>query len=215
MGAYENGTTTRKIILEACKKLFYEKGYHETSYDDICKAAHVNRGSIYYHFKEKENIRYEVLWELTRYCHSIAKEYCKEEKYIYLVTSYILWGISLYDAKVRKFELDYFADYPIYTPNNPVALYYKMCNKNMYEKIWDLSNIDPLAVATGYGTIYGGIRLIDADPSKYSPVEVFRHMIMTGILVWGIPKEEADAMWDDLLIDIERIPEEILKKYKL
>ncbi len=209
MGAYENGMTTRKIILDACKKLFYEKGYHETSYDDICKAAHVNRGSIYYHFKEKENIRYEVLWEVTRQCYDIAKEYCDNRKYVYLVGSYILWAITLYDEKVRKFELDYYADYPVYTPNNPVALYYKMCNKNMYEEIWDISKVDPLALATGYGTIYGGLRLIDADPQKYSPTEIFRHLIMTGILVWGIPKEEADAMWEELMVYIKKVPEEV------
>lgn len=212
MGAYGNGTTTRKIILDASKKLFYEKGFHETSYDDICKAAHVNRGSIYYHFKEKENIRYEVLWELTRDCHNIAVEYCDSDKYIYLVTSYILWGITLYDARVRKFELDYFADYPIYTPSNPVALYYKICNKNMYENIWDLSHVEPLALATGYGTIYGGLRLMDAFPEKYTPREIYRHMIMTGILVWGIPKEEADAMWDELLVYINKIPDSRLRE---
>lgn len=122
MSAYGNGMSTRKIILEACKKLFYEKGYHETSYDDICKTAHVNRGSIYYHFKEKEIIRYEVLWDLTRYCRDVAKEYCDSEKYIYLVTSYILWGISLYDAKVRKFELDYFSDLLIVRKNSSTSV---------------------------------------------------------------------------------------------
>lgn len=208
--AYENGMTTRKLILDASKKLFYEKGYHETSYEDICKVAHVNRGSIYYHFKEKENIRYEVLWELTWKCYDLAKEYCDQEKYQYLVGAYILWGLTLHDSKLRKFELDYCADYPVYTSNNPVALYYKMCNKNMYKDIWDLSQVDPLAFATGYGTIYGGLRLIDADPERYSLMEIYRHMIMTGILVWGIPKPEADAMWEELSVYLKKINEKEL-----
>ena len=79
----------------------------------------------------------------------------------------------------------------------------------MYEEIWDISKVDPLALATGYGTIYGGLRLIDADPQKYSPTEIFRHLIMTGILVWGIPKEEADAMWEELMVYIKKVPEEV------
>ena len=36
MGAYKNGASTRQVILQSCQKLFYDKGYHETSYDDIC-----------------------------------------------------------------------------------------------------------------------------------------------------------------------------------
>lgn len=212
MGAYGNGMTTRKIILEACQKLFYEKGYHETSYDDICKAAHVNRGSIYYHFKEKENIRYEVLWEITTYCYEEAKKYCDTSRYAFLVGMYIHWGKVLHDARIRKFELDYYADYPVYTPNNPVARYYKLCNQNMYKEILDVSKIDPMALATGYGTIYGGIRLLDVDPEKYDLIEVYRHMIMTGILVWGIPKEEADAMWEELMVYIKKVPQDVVER---
>lgn len=212
MGAYGNGMTTRKIILDACQKLFYEKGYHETSYDDICKAAHVNRGSIYYHFKEKENIRYEVLWEITTYCYEEAKKYCDTSRYAFLVGMYIHWGKVLHDARIRKFELDYYADYPVYTPNNPVARYYKLCNQNMYKEILDVSKIDPMALATGYGTIYGGIRLLDVDPEKYDLIEVYRHMIMTGILVWGIPKEEADAMWEELMVYIKKVPQDVVER---
>ena len=61
MGYYENGNNTRRVILDACKRLFYEKGYHETSSLDIARESHTNRNAIYYHFKDKETIRYEVL----------------------------------------------------------------------------------------------------------------------------------------------------------
>lgn len=212
MGAYGNGMTTRKIILDVCQKLFYENGYHETSYDDICREAHVNRGSIYYHFKEKENIRYEVLWEITTHCYEIVKEYCDNQKYAYLAGMYVHWGKVLHDPKVRKFELDYYTDYPVYTPNNPVARYYKISNEKMYKDIWDLSKIDPLTIATGYGTLYGGMRLLDNEPEKYNLTEVFRHLIMTGILMWGIPKEDADQMWEELLVYINKIPQEVVEQ---
>lgn len=211
MGAYENGMSTHRIILNACRKLFYEKGYHETSYDDICGEAHVNRGSIYYHFKEKENIRYEVLWEITAQCYDLAKQYCDDKKYSYLVGMYIHWGKVLHDSKVRKFGLDYYADYPIYTPNNPVARFYRIANENMYRELWDLSGISQLAIATGYGTLYGAIRLLDENPEKYELIELYHHLLMTGILVWGVPKEEAEVMWKELLTYAEKIPEEIIK----
>ena len=41
MGNYENGALTRQLIINACNRLFYEKGYNETSYADICAMAHV------------------------------------------------------------------------------------------------------------------------------------------------------------------------------
>lgn len=124
--------------MQSCRKLFYDKGYHETSYDDICNAAHVNRGSIYYHFKEKENIRYEVLWGMHKECQDIAAKYCDRQEHVFKIGSYILWGKTLVDEKLRKFELDYYNDYPVYTPNNPVALYYKMCNQNMFSELGEL-----------------------------------------------------------------------------
>lgn len=211
MGAYGNGMTTRQMILDACAALFYEKGYHETSYDDICRTAHVNRGSIYYHFKEKENIRYEILWMITTDCYEQAKIYCDDSRYTFLVGMYLHWGKVLHDEKIRKFELDYYADYPVYTPNNPVARYYKMCNEKMYREIWDLSGVDLLAVATGYGTLYGGMRLLDDGPEKYNLIELYRHLLMTGILTWGIPKAEADVMWEEVLTYIRMIPDSVIE----
>lgn len=112
MAGYENGTSTRRAILDACKKLFYEKGYHETSYDDICREAHVNRGSIYYHFKEKENIRYEVLWEASVALYHDAQKLCPQKEYQGILAVYLFWWELHLDSRSRKFNLDYMDDYP-------------------------------------------------------------------------------------------------------
>lgn len=53
---YESGAETKKKILEAAIQLFMEKGYNGTTYADICAAADVNQGSIYYHFKKKAEV---------------------------------------------------------------------------------------------------------------------------------------------------------------
>ena len=50
MARYSTGRTTKEKILKVSKDLFYEKGYHETSYNEICQKAEVNPGSIAYHF---------------------------------------------------------------------------------------------------------------------------------------------------------------------
>lgn len=47
---------TRQRIVEAANRLFYHKGYHQTSFSDVVTAAGVPRGNIYYYFKTKEEI---------------------------------------------------------------------------------------------------------------------------------------------------------------
>lgn len=54
MSYYENGIETKRRILAACRKLFYEKGYQQTTFKDICAEAQVNQSAIHYHFKAKE-----------------------------------------------------------------------------------------------------------------------------------------------------------------
>lgn len=53
---YANGVETRSIIIDTCKKLFLEKGYKNTTYSAIYKAAMVNPGTIAHHFGNKRNI---------------------------------------------------------------------------------------------------------------------------------------------------------------
>lgn len=51
---YSVGDQTKSTILSESKKLFYSKGYTETTYSDISIAANVNRALIPYHFKNKQ-----------------------------------------------------------------------------------------------------------------------------------------------------------------
>lgn len=47
---------TRQRIVEAANRLFYHKGYNQTSFSDVVQAASVPRGNIYYYFKTKDEI---------------------------------------------------------------------------------------------------------------------------------------------------------------
>jgi AcrR family transcriptional regulator len=48
-------------ILSAAGHLFWKKGYLGTSIDDIAKAANVNKAAVYYYFKDKSFLLYEVI----------------------------------------------------------------------------------------------------------------------------------------------------------
>lgn len=58
---------TVKLILDVATKLFLEKGYDETSLQDIINAAKSSKGAIYHHFSSKEEI-FETI------CDRVGKE---------------------------------------------------------------------------------------------------------------------------------------------
>lgn len=47
---------TKKLIFEAAIKSFSQKGFHKSTMDEIAEAAGVAKGTLYYHFKSKEDI---------------------------------------------------------------------------------------------------------------------------------------------------------------
>jgi len=47
---------TRDIILNVAATIFSKFGFHKTTVDEIARAAHKAKGSIYYHFKSKEEL---------------------------------------------------------------------------------------------------------------------------------------------------------------
>lgn len=50
------GQELRQNILDAANRLFYERGFHQTSFSDIAEASGVPRGNFYYYFKSKDEI---------------------------------------------------------------------------------------------------------------------------------------------------------------
>ena len=52
----KRGTVNRDIIMNVASVMFRERGYDRTSLDDIAKALHITKPSLYYHFSGKEDI---------------------------------------------------------------------------------------------------------------------------------------------------------------
>lgn len=101
---YENGLETRETIIRVCSNLFYDKGYNATTYDLICQKAHVNRGSIYYHFKSKEEILNLIVGDkIYASARKIVDAYipnCNNLE-IYMLCVYIYWYMFIQDSKFR------------------------------------------------------------------------------------------------------------------
>jgi AcrR family transcriptional regulator len=48
--------TTRQRILDAALDIFSNKGYYDTRLDEIVEESHTSKGSIYFHFPNKEKL---------------------------------------------------------------------------------------------------------------------------------------------------------------
>jgi len=57
----EDALITRKQIIEKAVELFLQKGFSVTTLDEIAQQANVTRGAIYWHFKDKLDIVYELI----------------------------------------------------------------------------------------------------------------------------------------------------------
>lgn len=73
----KRGQVTLDRILKAAENLFYEKGYHGTSINDITSEADIALGTFYIYFKDKYSL-YKYL--LLRYSHEIRKAIAKDIK---------------------------------------------------------------------------------------------------------------------------------------
>ena len=52
----EDNRSTRERILDAALNIFSNKGFHDTKMDEIVEEAHTSKGSIYFHFPNKEKL---------------------------------------------------------------------------------------------------------------------------------------------------------------
>lgn len=57
----ERGEANRQHIVETANRLFYQRGYNQTSFSDIADAAKIPRGNFYYYFRTKDDILAAVI----------------------------------------------------------------------------------------------------------------------------------------------------------
>ncbi|MFZ7120993.1 MAG: TetR/AcrR family transcriptional regulator [Eubacteriaceae bacterium] len=79
MATYKTGIITKNKILQACKELFYEQGYKDSTYLAICKKADVGPKTITHYFKSKKLIAIEIYSDFLINIKEKTKEYMIEK----------------------------------------------------------------------------------------------------------------------------------------
>ena len=101
------GEKKKKLILQTCKTLFYEKGFSETTYADIAEAADIPQGSIAYHFDGKLAIglaiRSEFEREDYRYTHTLLDAYGVGYRVRTVVGLLHYWKLLFDMGRIRRF----------------------------------------------------------------------------------------------------------------
>ena len=63
----EQSEATRAALLEAARELFTERGYADTTTEDIVQRAGMTRGALYYHFRDKRGLFLTVVEDLNQF----------------------------------------------------------------------------------------------------------------------------------------------------
>lgn len=57
----EQRQTSRERIIEAAYRLFYTKGYNQTSFADVADQVGISKGNLHYHFHSKDDLLETVI----------------------------------------------------------------------------------------------------------------------------------------------------------
>ncbi|MBU5593380.1 TetR/AcrR family transcriptional regulator [Clostridium sp. MSJ-4] len=126
---------TKRVIFEASIKIFSKKGYEGATMDDIAATAGVAKGTLYYHFKSKEEIFNYIIKEgmhiikedmveetekednailkLRTLCRIQLESVYKYRDFFKVVMSQI-WGQEIRQLELREALSDYISTIEIY-----------------------------------------------------------------------------------------------------
>lgn len=207
MKAYDNGTSTRRAIVEAAKELYYQKGFHATSYRDLCEMAHIDRSTFYYHFRSKEELRYETEWEYLIWNKRTVEKYCQDKRYYCLVSLAMIWIQCAHDPKLRRFYRECCEDFPVFTGKKDASYFYYAAAKSLWGPFWDWSSMPQLTFATNYGYTMSCLLMLCEDPKRFEPWEMFAHCIHGCCMIGGLPEAQITEILRNVRTYLDTIPE--------
>jgi AcrR family transcriptional regulator len=73
--------TRKEIILQAATALFSDKGFKDASMAELCKMTGVAEGTIFYHFKSKEELFVAILENLRKSITDEFEKYTEQKRF--------------------------------------------------------------------------------------------------------------------------------------
>lgn len=210
MVRYSAGEKKRQLIIDVCKKLFYNKGYKKTTYADICEAADIPAGSITYHFKGKRDIAAIIHAELEAQNKIYIEKICGsayDKTTLMVIENYHMWQKLFEDKHLLQFQLDIIGEIVPEMSRDCTAYFYECVMKEQGIEVDDMTFGFICAAQIGMSDEL--IRLVSLYPDDYTFDQPARFAIRFFLRQAGLSDDAIDrydragrAAFDELPIDL-------------
>lgn len=190
MRTIKDAEERKNEILDITEKLFTQKGFDGTSTNEILEAAQIARGTLYYHFKSKEDIMDALIERHSSRLLKTAKEISEDEgKSIYERMVHTVMALKMERSEKEVIE-------HIHRPQN--ALMHQKVQKTI------LNGLTPILAAIIREGIGQGLF---HTPYPYECVEmlvVYASTVFDGDML-DINQQEYDSRAQALIFNVERL----------
>ncbi|QSX08979.1 helix-turn-helix transcriptional regulator [Alkalibacter rhizosphaerae] len=169
MAQYKKGIETKHRILSSSKKLFYQKGYTQTSCKAICEDAGVNVGLIPYYFRNKNSIASIIysyfLIDVKEMVQKIILEQGipYELKYATAVENWVYMSLLLKDDRYKRFYYEICRDHVLIDENTRVIEFFFKLHNNKYNLGFTSNEIKLIRVVS----VAAGMSLVEKYAQGY------------------------------------------------
>jgi AcrR family transcriptional regulator len=209
----------KKEFLDIARRLFFTKGYEQTSVDEIIKEVGLSKGSFYYYFKSKEDLLDELTKELSLQILAKIKEIVdrddldaiyKLNKSFSAAAAIKFENIKLIKAllKVLCDESNVYFRYKIYQKNTDIVApeFYRIVQQGIKEEIFntpypfEASRMIFEMASTLTEKVSKLILEITENPENYKILErEYQHYQLAIERILGAPEGSINFFTDNLL----------------
>jgi AcrR family transcriptional regulator len=185
--------TRREQILDAAAKMFIARGYENSSVDDIARLAGLSKGSIYWYFKSK----LEILFELSDRCVELSQQEIVSlavDKYGEEVLFKIFKELHAIDLRYPDREMLFHQLHALASRypeiRERMKLYHRRWDDTAAELIekvvvkGDFPGMDPMLVAQAITSLWNGLHMrkeLDPDIDVVAVVEAATRLMYDGL----------------------------------
>lgn len=106
MPTYKNGDGTKELIIATARRLFLDNGFQNTTLTMISQESGVNRGLIYYHFKDKGELRDLIMNSAFARIAEFAASFTQDLRLRMYLSDLFYWRFYFSNRKFRDFTAD-------------------------------------------------------------------------------------------------------------
>ena len=218
MANYENGLDTKAKIIDACKELFYSKGFEKTTFKDISQLAGANQGLIVYYFKNK-NILASTVFQavMSQMMKQIERHFLETDNLTrYFISDFLYLRLLYEDENFRGFiESCCFNGVLNKNPETFEKEYEKYYNEII--QFMEKAYIADVTLKDGLLAVYEGMKntyslyicrnlhhmTIDVAATNY--ITIYCHLLDIPKDVYGEKMLQAELLSNQVIVSVSRL----------